>query len=301
MSETLTMPALGESVDEATVTRWLKRPGERVEVDEPIAEVSTDKVDTEIVSPYAGVVERILVDEDETVPVGTALAIIGAGLALADLPAPTGEPVFAPAPAAPAAPEPEPVMEPEPELELEPKQDSDDVAVPAASAPYRTFLVRGLAREHGIDLDTVAGTGPGGRIRKSDLAPWLRAAPAAASGGMQLVSFVEVDVTRIVEGGASVVSAVAAAGIAGLDPAIVDSGARGVSWESAIVPEGRSAVLTIGAVQWRPVALESEGERAIAVRAVATIGLSYLATELDATDAARYLATLRETLATPAE
>ncbi|HET9655688.1 MAG TPA: biotin/lipoyl-containing protein, partial [Kineosporiaceae bacterium] len=77
MSESVQMPALGESVTEGTVTRWLKQVGDRVEVDEPLLEVSTDKVDTEIPSPVGGVIEQILVAEDETVPVGAALAMIG--------------------------------------------------------------------------------------------------------------------------------------------------------------------------------------------------------------------------------
>ena len=79
MSESVNLPALGESVTEGTVTRWLKNVGDRVEVDEPLLEVSTDKVDTEIPSPIAGVIEAILVAEDETVEVGTPLVIIGDG------------------------------------------------------------------------------------------------------------------------------------------------------------------------------------------------------------------------------
>src|SRR3954470_6082237 len=91
MSESVSLPALGESVTEGTVTRWLKKVGDRVEVDEPLLEVSTDKVDTEIPSPVAGVIEAILVQEDETVEVGTALVTIGdgsgSGAAPADAPA----------------------------------------------------------------------------------------------------------------------------------------------------------------------------------------------------------------------
>ena len=109
MSESVILPALGESVTEGTVTRWLKKVGERVEVDEPLLEVSTDKVDTEIPSPVSGVVEEILVQEDETVEVGAVLARIGDGAA---------QSAAAPAPAA----EPEPAQ-PEPE------------AAPAAAAP----------------------------------------------------------------------------------------------------------------------------------------------------------------------
>ncbi|HEX5426738.1 MAG TPA: biotin/lipoyl-containing protein, partial [Pedococcus sp.] len=79
MSERVTMPALGESVTEGTVTRWLKNVGDSIEVDEPLLEVSTDKVDTEIPSPVAGVLQEILVNEDDTVPVGADLAVIGDG------------------------------------------------------------------------------------------------------------------------------------------------------------------------------------------------------------------------------
>ena len=99
MSESVNLPALGESVTEGTVTRWLKKVGDRVEVDEPLLEVSTDKVDTEIPSPVAGVIEAILVQEDETVEVGTALVTIGDGSGGA-APAPATEA----APAAAAAP-----------------------------------------------------------------------------------------------------------------------------------------------------------------------------------------------------
>ncbi|MFE2971437.1 biotin/lipoyl-containing protein, partial [Streptomyces sp. NPDC059340] len=106
MAVSVTLPALGESVTEGTVTRWLKAEGERVEADEPLLEVSTDKVDTEIPSPAAGVLASIKVAEDETVEVGAELAVIDDGTgAPAAAPAPAAEPVAAPAPA-PAAPAP---------------------------------------------------------------------------------------------------------------------------------------------------------------------------------------------------
>src|ERR1700712_4553755 len=101
MSQSVTLPALGESVTEGTVTRWLKNVGDHVEVDEPLLEVSTDKVDTEIPSPVSGVIEQILVQEDETVEVGTPLVTIGDGSGAAA--------------AAPAAPAEEPAAAPEPE------------------------------------------------------------------------------------------------------------------------------------------------------------------------------------------
>ena len=113
MSESVSLPALGESVTEGTVTRWLKNVGDRVEVDEPLLEVSTDKVDTEIPSPVAGIIEAILVQEDETVEVGTPLVTIGdgSGAAAAE---PEAEPVAAPVVEAPAVAAPAPAASPEP-------------------------------------------------------------------------------------------------------------------------------------------------------------------------------------------
>src|SRR3954447_25219690 len=108
MSESVSLPALGESVTEGTVTRWLKKVGDRVEVDEPLLEVSTDKVDTEIPSPVAGVIEAILVQEDETVEVGTALVTIGDGSASG---APSAEAPAEPAAAEAAAAAPEVAVE----------------------------------------------------------------------------------------------------------------------------------------------------------------------------------------------
>jgi len=128
MSESVSLPALGESVTEGTVTRWLKKVGDRVEVDEPLVEVSTDKVDTEIPSPIAGIVEAILVAEDETVEVGTALVTIGDGSGAAAAPAPQAAAATsdgAAAEPAVAAPEPAPVAvapEPAPAPEVVPGQ-----------------------------------------------------------------------------------------------------------------------------------------------------------------------------------
>jgi pyruvate dehydrogenase E2 component (dihydrolipoamide acetyltransferase) len=250
MSVSVSMPQLGESVTEGTVTRWLKKEGERVEVDEPLLEVSTDKVDTEIPSPASGILRSIAVDEDETVAVGAQLAVIeevgdsaaasappdtaapgaaepeaaepeasepeasepeasepeasepepapavdadGAGSAPgyapprapayappspaytpppAYAPPPTyGQPVPpppaqapepAPAPASAAPPAQEPVAEPEEEYPSAPP-------LPGGDAPYVTPLVRKLAAEHAVNLEDVAGTGVGGRIRKQDV------------------------------------------------------------------------------------------------------------------------------------
>ncbi|MBC9821065.1 2-oxoglutarate dehydrogenase, E2 component, dihydrolipoamide succinyltransferase [Terrabacter sp. MAHUQ-38] len=204
--QTVTMPALGESVTEGTVTRWLKAEGDEVAVDEPLLEVSTDKVDTEIPSPVAGTLTKILVQEDDTVPVGADLAIVGGSAPAAQAqpekapePAPAAEPEKAPeaAPApqqaqaeAPAQEQPEATPEAAgkpADAERPPAQQSPEAAEPAqpepASAPsrddaasYVTPLVRKLASQHGVDLGSVAGTGVGGRIRKQDV---LDAAEAA--------------------------------------------------------------------------------------------------------------------------
>ena len=103
MSESVVLPALGESVTEGTVTRWLKKVGDSVKIDEPLVEVSTDKVDTEIPSPVAGVIEQILVQEDETVQVGAVLAIIGSGSGSPAAAAPAAQAPVAPPVAAPVA------------------------------------------------------------------------------------------------------------------------------------------------------------------------------------------------------
>ncbi len=170
------MPALGESVSEGTVTRWLKQVGDAVEVDEPLLEVSTDKVDTEIPSPVSGTVLEILVGEDETVDVGAALATVGDGAAQA-----SGAQQQPTAPEPAAEPDPEPAAQAEPPTKPEPKkaapaaQRRSPVPTRAATndgaggAPYVTPLVRKLAAEHGVDLSGVQGTGVGGRIRKQDV------------------------------------------------------------------------------------------------------------------------------------
>ena len=185
MSE-VRLPALGESVTEGTVTRWLKKVGDTIAVDEPLVEVSTDKVDTEIPSPVAGVIEQILVQEDETVEVGAVLAVIGDGSGASAPAAPVAEPVAAPvaAPVVEAAPVvAAPVAAPAPAVApvAAPVVAAPVVAAPvvAAVAPapavsssdagYVTPLVRKLATETGVDLSGVSGTGVGGRIRKDDV------------------------------------------------------------------------------------------------------------------------------------
>src|SRR5471030_1160164 len=124
MSERVTMPALGESVTEGTVTRWLKQVGDQIAVDEPLLEVSTDKVDTEIPSPVAGTVQELLVGEDETVPVGADLAVIGEGAAAESSSGGSGD-VEEADQISQAEPEPEPEPESEPEFEPKPKPEPE--------------------------------------------------------------------------------------------------------------------------------------------------------------------------------
>ncbi|MDV6262236.1 2-oxoglutarate dehydrogenase, E2 component, dihydrolipoamide succinyltransferase [Rhodococcoides yunnanense] len=205
----VTMPELGESVTEGTVTRWLKAVGDEVAVDEPLLEVSTDKVDTEIPSPVAGTLLEISAEEDDTVAVGGQLAVIGSGSPAEKAPEPEATPEpEAPKAEAPKAEEPKkeapkqeaPKAEPkkeEPKPEA-PKQEAPKAAPAKESAPsgdsspYVTPLVRKLASDNDVDLSTVKGTGVGGRIRKQDVlaaaeakkapaAPAAEAAPAAAA------------------------------------------------------------------------------------------------------------------------
>ncbi|MGJ3507399.1 2-oxoglutarate dehydrogenase, E2 component, dihydrolipoamide succinyltransferase [Enemella sp. A6] len=205
------LPALGESVTEGTVSRWLKQVGDSVEVDEPLVEISTDKVDTEIPSPVAGTVLEIRVGEDETVEVGAVLAVVGDGSAQ---PAAAAE--EAPQAAQAAEPEPEPVTDekveeqaadgdeggqdpvPAPAAEeAQPRRAAEQEApkqAPAKAAPapkvapkatgddasYVTPLVRKLADQHGVDLAKLSGTGVGGRIRKQDVLAAAEEAKKAA-------------------------------------------------------------------------------------------------------------------------
>ncbi|MEG8275905.1 2-oxoglutarate dehydrogenase, E2 component, dihydrolipoamide succinyltransferase [Streptomyces sp. AHA2] len=215
------LPALGESVTEGTVTRWLKSVGDTVEADEPLLEVSTDKVDTEIPAPASGTLLEIVVNEDETAEVGAKLAVIGeAGAAPAaapaqeapaapaqpepaqapapqqpapaqQAPAPQAPAQPAPAPQAPSAPAPQqqttPAPEPVPSAPAPaPAQTPAPAQAPAAAKPaddgaYVTPLVRKLAAEQGVDLATVKGTGVGGRIRKQDVVAAAETAKAAAA------------------------------------------------------------------------------------------------------------------------
>ena len=210
----VSLPELGESVTEGTVSRWLKQVGDSVQADEPLLEVSTDKVDTEIPSPASGTLLEIRVQEDETVGVGAVLAVIGeAGAAAGSSPeavpgpAPGAEPEPEPQREPEPQPEPEAEHEPEPEAEPEPEPESEPkVAAPGAKedgrpeqrspagatsaarptvndsdTTYLTPLVRKLAKEHDVDLASLNGTGVGGRIRKQDVLAAAEAAKQAAA------------------------------------------------------------------------------------------------------------------------
>jgi 2-oxoglutarate dehydrogenase E2 component (dihydrolipoamide succinyltransferase) len=180
------MPALGESVSEGTVTRWLKNVGDSVAVDEALLEVSTDKVDTEIPSPVAGTLLAIDVAVDTTVPVGARLGLIGAAGGAVSAPAtpPPAAPVAAPVVAAPVTPPPAPVVAAP--VVSAPVTPTPAPVAPAASVSqpadaYVTPLVRKLASELGVNLAQVKGTGIGGRIRREDVEALARPAAPAAS------------------------------------------------------------------------------------------------------------------------
>jgi pyruvate dehydrogenase E2 component (dihydrolipoamide acetyltransferase) len=190
MAVDVVMPQMGESIFEGTITKWLKKPGDKVERDEPLFEISTDKVDAEIPSPSAGVLKEIKIPEGQTVPIQTVVAVIdGSGAAAAPTPTPAPAPAAAkPAPAPPAARPAASAPTPAPTL-------SAPAAAPASGSGaeriHSSPLVRRLAKEHGVDLASLEGTGAGGRITKQDIeaviagqsgaAPAVSAAPAPSA------------------------------------------------------------------------------------------------------------------------
>jgi 2-oxoglutarate dehydrogenase E2 component (dihydrolipoamide succinyltransferase) len=184
------LPALGESVTEGTVTRWLKNIGDAVALDEPLLEISTDKVDTELPSPVAGTLVSIAVGEDGTVQVGGVLGEISTGAAApsASTPPPAPDPAAIPAPVVAPTPAPAPVVAAPAPVVTAPVVTAP-VATPAPAAPqagngvtdtYVTPIVRKLASDNNIDLSTVTGTGVGGRIRKQDIEAAVASRPASA-------------------------------------------------------------------------------------------------------------------------
>jgi pyruvate dehydrogenase E2 component (dihydrolipoyllysine-residue acetyltransferase) len=188
------MPQMGVSVSEGTITKWLKQEGEEIQADEPLLEISTDKVDTEVPSPGSGVVQQILVQEGETVEVGTRLAVIGApGEAAAEAPSTDGaaaeqttteaaaettavSSAETPAPTAPEVP----AAEPEPEAAPEPAAP----AAPDVSGDGKSFVspvVARIASEHDVDVTQVPGTGRGGRVTKKDILNFIESGAQAAA------------------------------------------------------------------------------------------------------------------------
>ena len=165
----ITLPQLGETVTEGTITRWFKKVGDTVAADEPLFEVSTDKVDTEVPSPVAGTVTEIRVNEGDTVPVGTVIAVVGAANA-ATAPAPVAPaPVAQPAPAPVAQPAPAPAARPAAAVATATRT----AIAPNVSNKLLSPVVRRLVADHGIDINALIGTGPGGRITREDVLDFI--------------------------------------------------------------------------------------------------------------------------------
>jgi pyruvate dehydrogenase E2 component (dihydrolipoyllysine-residue acetyltransferase) len=180
MAVDVVMPQMGESIFEGTITKWLKKPGDKVERDEPLFEISTDKVDAEIPSPSAGVLKEIKIPEGKTVPIQTVVAVIdgaapaAASAPAASAPAPAKTPAPAPAVAKPAASAPSAPV-------AAPAATPAPAAGPGTERIHSSPLVRRLAKEHGVDLSSLEGTGAGGRITKQDMEAAIAAQSGAAS------------------------------------------------------------------------------------------------------------------------
>jgi len=188
MAVDVIMPQMGESIFEGTITKWLKKPGDKIDRDEPLFEISTDKVDAEIPSPSAGVLKEIKVTEGQTVPIQTIVAVIDADGAAASA-----------APAAPskseatkAAPTPtQPQAKPAAAAPSAPPAPAQSLPAPSAANPPETAsskvrsspLVRRVARENNVDLSQVAGTGAGGRVSKRDIMAAVESGTGAAPSG----------------------------------------------------------------------------------------------------------------------
>ena len=192
MAVDIVMPQMGESIFEGTITKWLKKPGDKVERDEPLFEISTDKVDAEIPSPSAGVLREIKAKEGQTVPINTVVGVIDAagGAASAAAPAPAAAPAkpaaTATAPAKAATPAPQAPAKPAAPAAARPA--AAVAAAPAANGSgteriHSSPLVRRMAKEHGIDLTTVTGTAAGGRISKQDIEAIIAGGGATAAAG----------------------------------------------------------------------------------------------------------------------
>src|SRR5690348_6282900 len=172
------MPQMGESIVEGTLTKWLKKPGEHVDRDEPLFEISTDKVDTEIPSPAAGTLSEVLVEEGKTVGINTVVARIEEGGNGAGPKPKAAEPARAAAPPPPAAAPSRPAAPPPVAAAPPPPPPVEDAPAVEPAGPLSP-LVRKMARENNIDLSQVTGTGAGGRITKQDVDAYLAAASSA--------------------------------------------------------------------------------------------------------------------------
>jgi 2-oxoglutarate dehydrogenase E2 component (dihydrolipoamide succinyltransferase) len=259
MSFTVTMPQLGETVTEGTILKWVKQPGDTVAEDDVLLEISTDKVDTEVPSPFSGTMLEILVPEGTTVDVGTALAIIGEpGEAVASSPAgdatapATPEPAAAaPPPPPPAAPAPDPVpapaAPPPPPPAPAPTTPTAPVAAPPPQVPTTAAaggaasvlspVVRRIAAEHDIDVSAVTGTGNGGRITRRDIEAFIAAgaaaAPApAATGGEERKAGLGRGISDLLAD-----SAAPPSGVTASTPAPQPADADQVQAPAAVVPE----------------------------------------------------------------
>jgi len=186
MATDIVMPQMGESIFEGTITKWLKKPGDKVERDEPLFEISTDKVDAEIPSPSAGVLKEIKVGEGKTVPIQTVVGTIEAVGDTTAAPAKAAAP--APVKPTPAAPTPQAAKSAAPPQ----PQQKQAAPAPQAAAPakdgariHSSPLVRRMAKEHGVDLASVPGTGQGGRISKQDIEAYISEGAPATSGSSE--------------------------------------------------------------------------------------------------------------------
>ena len=165
MPTNVIMPQMGESIAEGTLTKWLKKPGETVKRDEPLFEISTDKVDAEIPAPSSGVLLEVLVEEGKTVPINTVVAVLGEGGEAAAAPAVPAPAAAAPAPVPQAAPAPQGAPAPLPASAPPQPGESPEEILRRRSSP----VVRTIAKEHGLDLSGLAGTGISGRVTKADI------------------------------------------------------------------------------------------------------------------------------------
>ena len=190
MSTPVTMPQMCESITEGTIVRWIKKPGDSVDRDEPLFEISTDKVDAEIPSPTAGVLLEITVKEGETVPVGSVVASIGAAGSKPVAAAPAAP---APAVAAAAVATPAPVVA----ASAAPAAASAAPAAVDGRAQRSSPLVRKIAKEHGVDIGHISGSGSGGRVTKHDILDFIESASAAAGAASARPAHAPAPVARL--------------------------------------------------------------------------------------------------------